>query len=280
MNAPGYEIPRDGYSYPQYVDAPVQVYAIPMQKYRPVLSPKGLPSRSYFVIGGVGMFLTAALAICLGVFGLLTSQFLFYGYYSGTVMILSLILGIILYIGLLLGLVGFYGFYKNYGSGMGIAAFGFGIVATTFYLVSLIVMALTVNSFSYYYGTSILAILVSLIGLVLVGILFILEGVSFMRARHFTHTGEVNLAAGIMLVIAGSFFCSLFLAHFGGYFLLATSAIIGGIVFAMSPIPVPVSRPPLSKKVAVRKRPGIPEGELDNPSIDYPDWLMPDEEPA
>jgi hypothetical protein len=236
MVTPSYEIPRYEHAYPQYQDAQGPIYVIPIQKYRPVLAPRGVPNRSLFIVGGIGMFLTAALAICLGVLGMFSFQYFFYSYYWGPFAIILLVLGVLFYIGLLMGLFGFYGFYKNYGSGMGVAAFGFGIIATTFFLVSQIVSVLTVSTSYWYYGPSILAILLSIVSLILIGILLIIEGVSFMTARHFSHTGEINLASGIMLVIAGSFFCSFFLAYYGGYILLAVSAIIGGIVFVKSPI--------------------------------------------
>jgi hypothetical protein len=278
MDAPRYEIPKYDYVYPQSQDVQRPIYVIPVQRQKPILSPRGVPNRSLFIVGAVGMFLTAAIAICLGVLGLFSFQYFFYGFFSGSLAIISLILGVLFYIGLLMGLFGFYGFYRNYGSGMGVAAFGFGIIATTFFLVSQIVSVLAVNASPWYYGPSILALLISIVGLILLGVLFIIEGVSFMTARHFSQTGEINLAAGMMFVLAGSFFCSFFIAYFGGFIILAVSAIIGGIVFVKSPIPVLISEVPVSKKGAIRKRAGKPERIINNAPSDAYDESMPDED--
>jgi drug/metabolite transporter (DMT)-like permease len=123
-----------------------------------------------------------------------------------------------------------------------------------------------------------LALLISIVSLILIGILFIIEGVSFMTARHFTHTGEVNLASGIMLVIAGSFFCSFFLAYYGGYILLAVSAIIGGIVFVKSPIPVLMSQVPVSRNRATRRKAERSERTMDSAPRDSPDESISEED--
>lgn len=71
---------------------------------------------------------------------------------------------------------------------------------------------------------------------VLVGVMFILDGVAFLVNRHFTLPGA-SIATGVLFIIAGGFVCSLLLAPVGGVVAMP-AFIIGGIVLVNAPIPV------------------------------------------
>ena len=72
--------------------------------------------------------------------------------------------------------------------------------------------------------------------IVILGVMFILDGVAFIVVRHYTNPGAA-IAAGVLYIIAGGFVCSVLFAIIGGLVLMP-ALIIGGIVLVNAPIPI------------------------------------------
>ncbi|HTD81278.1 MAG TPA: hypothetical protein VK723_03905, partial [Thermoplasmata archaeon] len=85
-------------------------------------------------------------------------------------------------------------------------------------------------------------LLVYLAAWVLLGVMFILDGATFIVNRHFVQPGAA-IAAGVLFIIAGGFFCSIILASAGAVVAMP-ALIIGGIVLASAPIPMMYAPPP------------------------------------
>jgi len=87
--------------------------------------PSGIPSRTPFIVGGIGAIISgvAALLLFLGGF-----SNIFFGFFFGFGKIWSVISNIILGIGLILAGIGYLGIKRNYGLGTGTAGFAFSIV--------------------------------------------------------------------------------------------------------------------------------------------------------
>ncbi|TLZ64708.1 MAG: hypothetical protein E6K13_01575 [Methanobacteriota archaeon] len=130
--------------------------------------------------------------------------------------------------------IGILGFWKNYGSAIGLAAFIFGLIAIVAFLSLLAFLLL--GAFGGFGGFSFTIFILGAIGLVLIGVMFILDGVAYIVNRHFVQPG-MSLAAGVLFIIAGGFICSILLGLVGG--ILAMPAfIIGGIALVGAPIPI------------------------------------------
>ncbi len=71
-----------------------------------------------------------------------------------------------------------------------------------------------------------IGLLLEMVGLILIGVVFILFGVSKIVVRNETGQMGVTLAAGILFILAGGFFCSFFFDIIG-YILLLPACIVG-----------------------------------------------------
>jgi len=83
--------------------------------------------------GAVGNFIAAGTSIPFATFGLYLAfgfGFGFFGFFS----FIALAAVVLMSVALVIQLIGFYGFWKNYGSQMGIATFLFGLVAIGIFL--------------------------------------------------------------------------------------------------------------------------------------------------
>jgi hypothetical protein len=172
------------------------------------------------------------MAIPLAVFGF-SLGFFFFGSFFGFFTIIILAVAVVMAVALVLQLIGFYGFWRNYGSRLGIAAFLFGLVATTVYL--------SATALVVFGGDSVLVFLF-VAAWVLLGVMFILDGAAFIVNRHFVLPGA-SIAAGVLFIIAGGLICSIVLASEGAIVAMP-ALIIGGIVLASAPIPVMYAQPP------------------------------------
>ena len=182
--------------------------------------------------GAVGNFIAAGTSIPFATFGLYLAfgfGFGFFGFFS----FIALAAVVLMSVALVIQLIGFYGYWKNYGSRMGLATFLFGLVVIGIFL-GAIALAFasrdTLSSIAYIGAT------------VLVGVMFILDGVAFLVNRHFSLPGA-SIATGVLFIIAGGFVCSLLLAPVGGVVAMP-AFIIGGIVLLNAPIPVLYSPQP------------------------------------
>ena len=207
--------------------------------------PRGVPSRGLFQIGAGGQFFLAATAIVLGILfladfqrGLGTSAF-------------QLVAGALLFAGLTLQLAGFYGLWRNYGSAMGAVTAGFGLASGILFLLGVVFAFFLREERCYgyyggptcYYSVPFWVSILFFLGLIFLGVTFILEGVSYLVSRHHLGTAGGAVGAGVVSIIGGAFLCSVFLAVYGGMFVIAAAAIVGGIVFSMARLPSFV-RPP------------------------------------
>lgn len=201
----------------------------------PMPRPHGIPSRALFLTGAVGHFIAAGMAIPFAFFGVSTS-FLFFGgsFFFSFFSLLLLAIATMMSVALFLHLIGLYGLWKNYGSRLGMAAFIFGLIATSVYLSSTVYLILGPRDFS--------LLIVYLAGWVLLGVMFIMDGATFIVNRHFAMPGA-SIAAGVLFIIAGGFFCSILLAS-AGAIIAMPALIIGGIVLAGAPIPMMYAPPP------------------------------------
>jgi len=198
----------------------------------PPPQPGGVPTRWPFVLGAVGHFFAAGASIAYGIGMLLFSRYSF-GFFGG---LLGLVLGVVLSAALLLHLAGLYGMWRNYGSRLGASAFAFGLAAVLVFLLAN-VLALVLSDCTYYCYPSAPGVILGLTSLVLLGILFILEGAAYTVTWRFTWMWGSAIAAGVLFIVSGSFITSVLLAVFGGFFMLVPALIIGGIVLLMAPPP-------------------------------------------
>jgi len=158
------------------------------------------------------------------------------GYFtgSGAIPIMTLILSIILFVGMILSLLGIYGLFKHYHVRTALATFVFGLVASSLFLVGIILIFVFPPSFSMgYYLDLEWSGRIGVIGLILVSIQFILIGVTFIIARRSTGFEVGSLLAGVLFIFAGAFTFSLYISLQFGYFILLAAAIIGGLIFLM-----------------------------------------------
>ena len=227
--------PTGGMPYPPYGVQPAPMvpgWGMPAPPPQP--RPRGAPSRSLFLIGAVGSFLAAGAAIPFSFSALLPGFGFGFGFFFGSFFLLTLVSAVLMSVGCILQLIGILGFWKNYGSAIGLAAFIFGLIAIVAFLSLLAFLLL--GAFGGFGGFSFTIFILGAIGLVLIGVMFILDGVAYIVNRHFVHPG-MSLAAGVLFIIAGGFICSILLGLVGG--ILAMPAfIIGGIALVGAPIPI------------------------------------------
>ena len=191
-------------------------------------------------MGAAGQFFLTASAITMGILFLVDFRT---GLGASAP---QLVAGALLFAALTLQLAGFYGLWRNYGSSMGVVSVGFGLAAGILFLLGVLFAFLLREERCYgyyiepscYYSVPIWVSILLFLGLIFLGVLFILEGVSYLVSRH--HLGNVGgaVGAGVVSIIGGAFLCSVVLAVYAGMFVVAAATIIGGIVFAQAKVPV------------------------------------------
>lgn len=182
--------------------------------------------------GAVGNFIAAGVSIPFAVFALFLAFGFGFGFF-GILSVVALTIAILMATALVIQLIGFYGFWRNYGSRMGVVTFAFGLAAIGVFLGAISLVFVVRDS---------LSAIVYLAGYVLLGVMFILDGVTFLVNRHFVLPGA-SIATGVLFIIAGGFVCSILFASVGD--IVAMPAfIIGGIVLVNAPIPVLYSPQP------------------------------------
>lgn len=202
-----------------------------------------------FLVGAIGHFFSAGMAIPSVIFSLGLGFAFFFGGF-GTV--LFLVVAAMAYAGTVVHLVGFYGLWRNYGSQLALGTFVFGFVAVG-YSVAATVFFFTIGlpgGFPSFF-TSIVFLPVP----ILFGVLLIVEGCAYIVNRDFLLSGTA-IAAGVLFIIAGGFVCSVLL-DFVGSVLSIPALIIGGILLTKAPIPVVYAVPGMPEPVPVAP-PGPP----------------------
>lgn len=204
-------------------------------------TPRGIPSRTRFIIGGVGAIISGVSGLFM-LFGSPISISWLLEYISlAAGNIASIATEILLAVGLILAGIGYLGIKRNYGSGMGTVSFAFSIVVTVLLFVS-VALGIIVTSPErryYYHGMHPLYyiyVIYAFITFILFGVMQILWGATHIGTRHYTgHSGRA-MATGIMLIISGALTVSGFIS-FAGIVLFFMSEILALIVFLTSSIP-------------------------------------------
>lgn len=184
------------------------------------------------------------LAILSDEFWLYFSLYMFELYYFSMItgdeafpLILLVVLGILLIVSCILTGVGFYGVYKAGGGAMGLVSFIFGIIggalAGNFLFLEGIFGALTLPSpiGLYFPGW---------IGMVVLGVTFIIFGVSSIVVRETTTRPRASVAAGILSIVGACLFFPSLLGLYGlimvmvGFALMFVAFLLWAIVFYSS----------------------------------------------
>src|SRR5256885_3720541 len=141
---------------------------------------RGTPNRSLFLTGAVGHFIAAGMAIPFAYVALFFA-FGGFGFGFGFFSIFPLAAAILTGVALVFQHVGFYGFWRNYGSAMAIVAFLFGLTAIAIFLAAFS-LAFASPAFA---PRDFLTVIVYVAAFILLGVMFILDGVAFLMNRHF-----------------------------------------------------------------------------------------------
>jgi len=201
--------------------------------------PSGIPSKTHFIIGGVGAIISGIAALMFLFIGGLA--LLWWsgagGYYMNSA---SLAGFVILGIGLILAGIGYLGISRNFRKGVATASFAFCIIVTVFLFITA-AFGLIWSSQGYYYyyysspwyTTYIIAVIVTL---VLFGVMQILWGVSHIQAKQYIGNSGLSLATGIMFIISGALTVSI-LVSFVGMILFCVSNIMAAIGFILTKTP-------------------------------------------
>lgn len=206
-------------------------------------TPGGIPSRTPFIVGGIGAIISGVAALLVMLLGGLITMWWLMGNTElvGIGGMGGMASGILLAVGLILAGIGYLGIKRNYGYGIGTAGFAFSIVVCVFLFVS-IAFGVIFMSYPYYYlypyknPWYAIYIISSIITLILFGIMQILWGIAHINTRQYTGTSGLAMATGIMLIISGALTASVIIA-FAGIILFFVSEILAVIVFLMSNIP-------------------------------------------
>ncbi|MFX1475779.1 MAG: hypothetical protein ACFFCO_09945 [Promethearchaeota archaeon] len=180
-------------------------------------------SKANFIIGAVGMLmLTIIVPVMMAM-----SFFDIYYYLPG----LSTVFAIVLAVSILLGGFAFLGFRNSYDSTVGLVAFILSLIFPWFLLAANLISFLIFITWAYYL-LGIWAIM-ALLGVILVGILFILWGVSFIMSREDTGNSGLAIAAGVLWILVGAFFCA-YILEFIGDILIIPAGIVAMILLFMA----------------------------------------------
>jgi len=220
-------------------------------KVEPTPTPTGVPSKAQFIVGGVGSILNTIASIPMFIFVIALLLAIPYWYeedytYLYSILAIGVVGFILLIIGIIMAAIGYSGFRRNYGSGMGTASFAFAIIVT----VLLIIIAFTDIVIIYrgepyyeyeYTARWAIVLVVQVIWFSLFGVMQILWGVTHIVTRKFTGHSGLSLATGIMLIIAGSLTTTFVITSIG-IALFFVAQIMASVVFFTSKVPT-VSKP-------------------------------------
>jgi len=226
-------VPRPGAYYYAPWAPPVRYPAPPR--------PRGAPDRRYFRAGAVGMILMAAAGIVAGIAFIING---FMWYHQSGYPVWVLLAGTLVMVSSILGALGYFGKFRNYGSGMGLAAGLYLLIGGVLFF-ALTYLAIEPRNYdsgyesvAYYYSNFI----VMWAGYVVFGVAPILLGVSHFVSRHHMAMPGLNVASGVLMIIGGSFIISGILS-FVGFFLLCAASICAAVAFAKAPVYEPESLP-------------------------------------
>jgi hypothetical protein len=212
----------------------------------PTPTPTGVPSKAQFIVGGVGSILNTIASIPMFLFTITLWIAMIYYYeeytYLYPILSVGVVGSILLIIGIIMAAIGYFGFRRNYGSGMGTASFVFAIiVAVLLIIIAFVDITLIYAGEPYYeYTTRWVIVLVGqIIWFLLFGVMQILWGITHIVTRKFTGHSGLSLATGIMLIIAGSLISVM---TFVGMALFFVAEIMASVLFFTLKVPT-VSKP-------------------------------------
>jgi len=195
-------------------------------------TPSGTPSRSLFILGGVGAIISGVAVL----FILLGYTYFRFGYSETTLGVIALGAGLII------AGMGYMGIKRNYGVGTGTAGFVFSIVAGVSVFVNIASFRFASRYYWYRspsgYGTQwFLVFLIStVIALITLGVMQILWGIAHVKSRDYTGNSGLAMATGRMLILSGALTASVIMA-FAGMTFFFISEILALQVFLKSKIP-------------------------------------------
>lgn len=200
------------------------------------LTATGVFNHNLFKIGAIGFFLsTATLMICgfAGFFRIST-----YYYWTRT----SLLIEIPLASTILVSLFGFLAFKKYYNSQFSGMVFKVGLLFVVIFIIRSILPIFVVEPYCQYYVACPSEVrgrelLLNIFGIILLGCLYILQGIAFIIVKDYTGHSTLSLAAGVVLLIGGSIF-STFFVMFIGSFILFAAVVVAGIALAQARVPL------------------------------------------
>ncbi|MCD6461978.1 MAG: hypothetical protein J7L61_04475 [Thermoplasmata archaeon] len=208
---------------------------------RPMIPrPKGVPKRYFFNIGKWGALLGSVGLLVLG------SSVLFLFLVSSNTLIYIMwgvgVPGAAIYgAGILMLSCGAYGFYRNYGSTMGLGAFLTMIILGSISLVLFVGgMVTSIHEYenylgeTYYYVDDLFYVL-TLIAAMFMGISFIVYGISVLMVRRIFPNIRIPTAVGILSIVGGALFpLWLFMAP---WIILFVAMILSSSMFRDAPLP-------------------------------------------
>ena len=202
----------------------------------PTPTPKGVPSKAQFTVGGIGSILNVIASIPLLILAIMLTNAIMHGYIPAPEY--AEFLYFWPFGGLIMAGIGYLGIRRNYGSAMGIVSFAFAIIS----LVLLIFFSLVGMSL-YYIDSEEWATAQAIQGLWFIpfGITQILWGATHIVSRKFTGKSGLSLATGIILILTGCLTMTLILS-FLGMVLFFAAEIMASVLFFKSNVPT-VSEP-------------------------------------
>jgi len=197
----------------------------------------GIPSRTHFVVGGVGAIISGVAALMVLLLGGLALSW----WSSGPYVSLASFAGfVVLGIGIIIAGIGYMGVSRNFRKGVATASFAFSIIVTVFVFITATLGLISYSSDYYFYlnrspyfAAYVIAVLATL---VLFGVMQILWGVSHIQARKYIGNLGLSLATGIIFIISGSLTISI-LISFVGMILFPVGNIMAAIGFMLTKTP-------------------------------------------
>ena len=190
--------------------------------------------RTFFILGSAGSLLLSIASIFMVIFG-------FYMAFYGTadfMYILAIISSIIFVIGVCFKGLGFYGFYRNYATPMGLVSYIFSILILIYLFICTIlptVLPTEYGGYIWFYTYYNQSFIFYIGGLVLLGIMAMVFGLTLIFIRNETGLPELSLASGIILIAAGSFLAS-YWGSIIGLVLMFISGVTTGVIFLRAKI--------------------------------------------
>ena len=202
--------------------------------------PAGEPTRMFFKAGAAGAMLGGFGAIVSAIFFYMWDLALSENQYSdpATFAIGS---GTILSVGAAITMIGFYGFYVNYGFRYALPFGGIFLASGIIYFV-IMPLGIRVSVTNPGYGAAqsqySLDMMTVYYAVLILGIGYILGGVSLLALRKYHLSVKIPVASGAIMIIGGFLFCGYIGVLVIGWLFIAVSFFMLSYLFATAPIPV------------------------------------------